>query len=157
MLIWGPLSSELIGCHERNMRVQSSLLLVVLLALETHLPVALCRKKGGECHESLCSEQVASAFLWRVGGCGRASDKWGVCCVCVYVCVSYYPSVRPSVHPSVCLSQCSQEPAFCIRLVRAWVFTCQLACAYIHTRMFLRTLSCFCVHRCLRFCLSRPL
>lgn len=63
MLIWGPLSSELIGCHERNMRVQSSLLLVVLLALETHLPVALCRKKGdklGGCppDDGLCNQNT---------------------------------------------------------------------------------------------------
>ncbi|XP_040588958.1 WAP four-disulfide core domain protein 5 isoform X2 [Mesocricetus auratus] len=46
LLILGPLGPELIGCHKRNMRIQGSLLLVVLLALETQLPVALCRNKG---------------------------------------------------------------------------------------------------------------
>ncbi|XP_021048470.1 WAP four-disulfide core domain protein 5 [Mus pahari] len=50
------------------MRVQSSLLLVVLLALETQLPVALCRKKGdklGGCppDDGLCSQKIPDQCL----------------------------------------------------------------------------------------------
>lgn len=120
------------------MRVQSSLLLVVLLALETQWHVVWCKKKGGECHESLCSGQVASAFLWRVGAMREP--------------------VMSEVGRSVCLSVCVL-PGTCI-LHQACSYLClylsSCLCLHSHLNVFKDT-QLFCVHVCLRSCLSRPL